>query len=101
MAKTDKTLTIDTTGLDPGQVRSLRSLVFILQHIMQTDNEEEFFNGSAEALRIYASSLWHSKFITSPPKDSNDIPYAEQALEYSIEVLQEYINTAKIIQYDN
>ena len=98
--KKNETLEIKTVGLTEAQKRLLKSLNALLGYTIQTDDEAEFFNGSAEALRICASLIKQSHFIENlSPFD--DIPYAEQALEYSIDVLQEHINASKVIQYDN
>ena len=96
----NKTLEIETEGLDQEQIRLLKSLNCLLQYVVKTQNESEFFSGSAEALRICASLIKRSQFIEGLHRADN-VPYAEQALEYSIDVLQEYISTSKVIQYDN
>ena len=32
---------------------------------------------------------------------ANDIPYAEQVLEYSLDVLQDQMSLSKVVSYDN
>ena len=83
-------------ALPPDQMRQLNTLCHTIYHAAITDDEGEFFEGSAEALRMCASLIKQSRFGRKSSAN-----YAEQALEYSIEMLQDYIETAKIITYDN
>ena len=91
---------IDTNGLTPAQVRLIRSINTLLLHVVKTDDESEFFDGSAEFMRMCASLIKQSYFANEL-KNLEDISYAEQALEYSMDVLQECMEGAKIVQYDN
>ena len=59
-----------------------------------------FFNGSADLLRMCAALIKQANF-TEKLKGIDGIPYANQALEYSIDVLQEQIANAKVVTYDN
>ena len=91
---------IDGSELTPGQVRLIRSLNTMLAHVMLTDNEEEYFEGSAEFMRMCAALIKQARF-TENLKDSNNIPYAQQALEYSMDVLADYVTSSKVVTYDN
>lgn len=91
---------IDGSELTPNQVRLIRSLNAMLAHVLMTDNEEEYFEGSAEFLRMCAALIKQAHF-TENLKTVNNIPYAQQALEYSMDVLQEYVATSKVVTYDN
>lgn len=91
---------IDTDELTQAQIRSIRSMNAMLTHILTTDDESEFFDGSAEFMRICASLIKQSHF-NEVIKEADGIPYAEQALEYSIDVLQEHINSSNVVTYDN
>lgn len=94
------TLEIDGSELTPHQLRLIRSLNTMLAHVMQTDNEEEYFEGSAEFMRMCAALIKQARF-TEHLKDQSNIPYAQQALEYSMDVLQEYVTASKVVTYDN
>ena len=50
-------LDIDTTELSPAQVRQIKTLVSLIYHVTQTDQEKEYFNGSAEVMRIFSSLM--------------------------------------------
>ncbi len=99
--KTVKTaIKIDHEGLGPAQVRLVKSLNSILIHVLKAENEDEYFDGSAELMRLCASLIKQSKFPRELENQGN-IPYSDQALEFSMDVLQEHITSANIISYDN
>ena len=91
---------IDGSELTPQQVRLIKSINAMLAHVLVTQNEEEYFEGSAEFLRMCAALIKQAHF-TEKLKGVDNIPYAQQALEYSIDVLQEYLSNSKVITYDN
>lgn len=91
---------IDGSELTPHQVRLIRSLNTMLAHVMLTENEDEYFEGSAEFMRMCAALIKQARF-TENLKDSSNVPYAQQALEYSMDVLQEYVTNSKVVTYDN
>lgn len=91
---------IDGTKLTPNQVRLIRSLNTMLAHVMLSSNEEEYFEGSAEFMRMCAALIKQARFAEKA-KGAGSVPYAQQALEYSMDVLQEYVTASKVITYDN
>lgn len=93
-------LEIETDELSPAQIRLIRSINTMLGHIVSTDEESEFFEGSAELMRMCASLIKQANFANDL-KGLNDIPYAQQALEYSMDTIQDLIDSAKIVNYDN
>ncbi|MBT3585414.1 MAG: hypothetical protein HN509_10950 [Halobacteriovoraceae bacterium] len=95
-----ETIKIDTEDMAESHIRILRTLTSILSHVVTTDDEAEFFEGSAEALRLCASLVKQAKF-TKGFRGMDGVPYSKQALEYSLEVLQEQIEKASVITYDN
>jgi len=96
--KNEVTISVDVTALSATQVRLLKSLNAMIKHVVSTDEEGEFFDGSAECMRICASLIKQAKFIEA--FKAEDIPYAEQALEYSIDILQEQMSAHKVVSYD-
>jgi len=94
------TMEIDTRGLTPAQVRLIRSINSLLLHVMKTSDESEFFDGSAEFMRLCASLIKQS-FFANQLNANEDISYAAQALEYSMDMLQEFVEEQKVVQYDN
>ncbi|HLE12864.1 MAG: hypothetical protein A2504_13460 [Bdellovibrionales bacterium RIFOXYD12_FULL_39_22] len=91
---------IETQDLTPSQIRLIKSLNSMLLHVITTDEESEFFEGSAEFMRMCAALIKQARFAEHL-KGVDDIPYAEQALEYSMDLLQENFLKSKIINYDN
>lgn len=91
---------IDGSELTPQQIRLIKSLHTMLTHVLLTENEEEYFEGSAEFMRMCAALIKQARF-TEELKDQSNIPYAQQALEYSVDVLQEYVTASKVVTYDN
>ena len=88
---------IDTTGMEPAQIRLLRSLNSMISFLLKADNESDYFDASAEAITLCASIIKQAHL----PNENNQIEYANQALEYSIDILGDRIHNSKIIQYDN
>lgn len=91
---------IDATELTPKQIRSIKTVMTVMEHVLTTDDESEYFEGSAELLRMVASLIKQSRFTEDYSKGES-IPYSEQALEYSVDMLQEFINDKKVVRYDN
>ena len=91
---------LDGSELTPNQVRLIRSLNTMIAHVLLTENEEEYFEGSAEFMRMCAALIKQAHF-TENLKDANNTPYAQQALEYSMDVLQDYVTSSKVVTYDN
>lgn len=92
-------ITIDINELNDSQVRLIKTMNSMFSNIMKTSSEAEFFDTSAEMMRICASIIKQSDFA----KDlkMNGIPYAEQALEYSMDIVAEQMINNKIVTYDN
>ena len=91
---------LDATELSDSQIRQIKALNTMITHLVSTDDEGEFFDGSAEFMRMCASLIKQARFADDL-KDVSGIPYAEQALEYSMDVLQEHIGSSKVVTYDN
>ena len=89
-------LEIDPDLLSSGQVRLLNTVCHSLYQAMITESEGEYFDGSAEALRMCASLIKQANF-----GQKKTIPYSDQALEYSLEILRDYISASKLVTYDN
>lgn len=100
--KKEKTLIlkIDTDMLTQEQIRMIKTLHGQILNVVTTDDESEYFNGSSEVMRLCASLIKKSFFGDNLKKESS-IPYAEQALEFSVDSLQDQISNSKVIIYDN
>ena len=90
---------IDATELSAAQMRALKTLNMLLNHALTTESEGEFFDSSAEIMRVCASLIKQANFVSDMKE--GDIPYAEQVLEYSMDILQDQVHSSKVINYDN
>jgi hypothetical protein len=83
--------------LDAPSNKLIDSVMSLLRNILTTDDEESFFEDSAEIMRVCAVIIENSKFAKSNQK----IPYAIQAIEYSVEQLNERLTAKKLSIYYN
>ena len=91
---------IEAAELSPAQVRQIKTLLTLVTHATKTDKEDEFFNVSAEAMRLCASLIKQGNF----PRlyaENGSIPYDQQAIEYAIDIVQEQISKSQVVSYDN
>ena len=95
----NQTIAIDCLGLSESQIRLVRSLSSTLTNLLATDNESEFFSGSADIIGICAMIINQTNF--SKRTCNQKIPYSDQALEYSLDILQDKIERMKVVSYDN
>ncbi len=91
---------IDTSGLCPEKVRLIKTTLSELTKTMTAQNEKHFFNHSAEFMRLCACVIQRSSFVQKQEEISS-IPFDEQAIEYSIDILQEHLENQKVVHYDN
>ena len=98
--KSKTTFTIEHGDLSPEQLRLTKSLITELITLIETNNEDQFFQSSAELMRLISSAIEFSSFVDYQ-KNVSTIPFSKQAIEYSIDVLAEFIEQNKHIQYDN
>lgn len=90
----------DTTELNTQQIRLLKSICTMLNHILTTDDEADYFDGSAELMRMVASAVKQANFTTEWCENS-DIPYAEQALEFCMDMIADQMHEGDVTNYDN
>ena len=98
--KSSITIEIDSTGLSPAHLRMIRTFNGLMVDLLSTKSETEYLNQSAEVLRICASLIQQASFIEQG-KETCKIPYSEQVLEYSMDVLQEHMQKANVTNWDN
>ena len=91
---------LDTEGMPPEKVRLIKTTVAELTKTLSAENEKSFFNHSAEFMRLCACIIQKSQFVQEQEALSS-IPFNEQAIEYSIDVLQEHLEKQKVVHYDN
>lgn len=84
------TLKIKTDDMSPAQVRLLKRIHTLLIHTLTAEDEGEYFEASAELLQQAVQLVRHSHF---PENTSGKIPYADQAVEYAVDFLNEALTT--------
>ncbi|MEI8346013.1 MAG: hypothetical protein WCG27_00995 [Pseudomonadota bacterium] len=100
LKKNKLAIEIPAEGLTTAQVRLLKTFQSTLIDALTTDDEGAFFEGSAQLMRLCASLIQQAHF-TEKTKKLSSIPYADQALEYSLDLLQEQMISKKVVNYDN
>ncbi len=90
---------LDTTELNAQQIRLIKSINHMLSHVLTTDDECDYFDASSDLMKMVASAVKQSNF-TAYWANNKNIPYAEQALEFSVDALAEQLGSS-IVEYDN
>ncbi len=88
---------LNVEDLSPTQIRLLKSITSLLTNVVCADEESEFFDTSSELFKKVAELVKHAQFAEKNRK----INYGEQAVEYSIENLNEAINGSGLRNIDN
>lgn len=83
--------------MSPRQVRLVKSITALLTSVVSTDEESEYFDSSSELFKKVAELVKHSQFAET----NRNINYGEQAVEYSIDNLNESIDDNKLHNIDN
>lgn len=91
MDRAENKVTLNTQDLTEKQLRILKQIHFLSIEAMKTDCEVEFFEKSSMLMNQMAKALMHSHFGGADEFDFDKIPYAKQALEYSMENLEDLL----------
>jgi hypothetical protein len=91
---------IDSSELKAHQVRLIKTVNSLISTLMTTDNEEEFFETTSELVKMVASAVKRSNFSEEFCKGEK-IPYAEQALEFALDHLNDEIHNGDFLRFDN
>lgn len=91
---------LDVEELSPSQVRLIKTINTLLVQVLTAPDEAEFFDGSSEFMRTCAGAIKQSNF-TETLKGKDGIPYADQALEFSLDSISDDIQNSKLINFDN
>lgn len=90
---------VDVEKLAPHQIRLIRSVNSLLSNVLVTDDEEDFFETSYELMQAVASAVKQANF--NKDNKHSEIHYATQALEFSIDALNDKIQNNDIVSFDN
>ena len=92
-------LELNITELESQQTRLIRTINSYLMHVLTTEDESEFFEGSSELLKMAAIAIKQSNYMKN--RGDEEIKHAEQAIEYSVESLFEHMAKSKLVSLDN
>lgn len=88
---------LNVEEMTPRQVRLVKNITSLLTSVVSADEESEFFDSSSELFKKVAELVKHSQFAESNRK----INYGEQAVEYSIDNLNEALEGNNVHNIDN
>lgn len=91
-------LKVETHDLTPMQIRLLKNAHTLLVHVLAAEDEDEYFEASAQLLKQAAQVIKHANFAST---NKTTIPYGEQAIEYSVDNLNEALLEAGHVNLDN
>lgn len=102
MQKTQRNpITLNTESLTAEQERILKQIHFMTIDVMKTDCEVEFFEKSSMLMKLFCQSITKSHFGKVEDPSFETIPYAKQAIEYSLENLQDSLSEGEIDDFDH
>lgn len=90
-------LKMNTEGLTSIQVRLVKSIHSLLANVLASDEESEYFETSAELLKKTAELIKHANFAVQ----NKGMSYGNQAVEFSVDTLNESMDENKIQNLDN
>ena len=88
---------IDTTSLNEHQQRLLKRINSLLEHVMKTSNEDEYFELSSEVMRLMATAIQKSNFNNQ----ASSIEHSQQVLEFCVDNLSDHIYGRSVETFDN
>lgn len=88
---------LNIEDMTPTQVRLLKSITSLLSTVVSADEEGEYFDTSSELFKKVAELVKHSQFAEKNRK----INYGEQAVEYSIDNLNDDLDSKNLQNMDN
>jgi hypothetical protein len=88
---------INTEDLNATQIRLLKTINALLAHAITAEEEAEYFETSAELLKKCAEVIKHSNFADKNPS----MAYGDQAVEFALDFINEFMDANKIHNIDN
>ncbi len=88
---------MQTEEMNSEQIRLIRTVNAMLEHVTTTNEESEYFDGSSELLRLVANLIKKANFS----QEDGKIQYSQQALEFCADILNDQIYQEDLVKYDN
>lgn len=95
----DKTLKIEinATELNRHQKRLIKNINSLLEHILLTKTEEDYFESSSELMRLVATAIKKSNFNNQ----CSSIEHHQQVLEFCVDTLSDQVYERNVETLDN
>ena len=95
----DKALKIEINAseLNDHQKRLIKGINSLLEHILVTSSEEEYFESSSELMRLVATAIKKSNFN----KQCSSIEFDQQVLEFCVDTLSDQVYERNVETLDN
>lgn len=91
------TIKLSVEELSPTQIRLIKSMTSLMVHALSAEDESEYFETSSQLLKKAAELIKHANFA----ENHKAMAYGEQAVEYSIDFLNESLSDNKLGNIDN
>lgn len=88
---------LKTEKMTAVQLKKFKAVQLLLCHLLVTNDEAEYFEFSAELLKQATDLIRSSQFATKNPEMS----YGEQAVEFSVDSLNESVEEMRIRNTDH
>lgn len=95
----DKSLKIeiDASKLNEQQTRLVKSINSLLEHILLTNSEEDYFESSSDLMRLVATAIKKSNFNNQ----CSSIEFDQQVLEFCADTLSDQVYERNVESLDN
>lgn len=88
---------INAKELNDHQKRLIKSINSLLEHILLTKSEEDYFESSSELMRLVATAIKKSNFNSQ----CSSIEYQQQVLEFCVDTLSDQVYERNVETLDN
>ncbi len=95
--KNELLLKLNVEEMSPTQIRLMKNITSLLTNVVSADEEAEFFDASSELFKKVAELVKHSQFA----EKNRNMNYGEQAVEFSVDNLNETLENQNLHNIDN
>ncbi len=88
---------MNTASLSEHQQRLVKRINSLLEHVMKTSDESEYFEMSSELMRLMATAIKKSNFNNQ----ASSVEHSQQVLEFCVDNLSDQIYGRSVETFDN